>query len=76
MPETAKVFEDRGHAGNWRVEWFDDDGGCEVEIFAGPNARERARRYAEQRYEKFEEIRLEPYPYDTTRSVRAAEPPF
>jgi hypothetical protein len=61
MPETAKVFEDRAHAGDWRVEWFDDDGGCEVEIFTGPNAGERARRYAEQRYGKFEEIRLEPY---------------
>ena len=61
MPKAAKVFEDRESAGNRRVEWFDDDGGCEVEIFAGQNARGRARRYAEQRYEKLEEIRLEPY---------------
>jgi hypothetical protein len=42
MPETSKVFEDREHAGDWRVEWFDDGGGCEVETFTGPNARERA----------------------------------
>jgi hypothetical protein len=61
MPETAKVFEDREHAGNWRVEWFDDDGGCEVEIFTGTNAWETASRYAEQRYGVFEELELESY---------------
>jgi hypothetical protein len=60
MPETAKVFEDGENAGDWRVEWF-GDGCCEVEIFTGPNARERARRYAEQRYGEFKQIRLEPY---------------
>jgi len=27
---------------DWRVEWIDDDGGCELAIFAGPKARERA----------------------------------
>jgi hypothetical protein len=43
---TAKVFEDRQWRGDWRVEWFDDDGGCEVAIFSGPNARERALGYA------------------------------
>lgn len=43
----------------WRVEWFNEGGGCEVEIFAGRNARQRARRYAEQRCGKFEQIRLE-----------------
>ena len=56
MRDTAKVFEDREHAGEWRVEWFDDDG-CEVEIFTGPNARERARRYADEQYGTFEEIK-------------------
>jgi hypothetical protein len=61
MPEIAKVFEDRECVGHWRVEWFDDDGGCEVEVFVGPDAGERARRYAEQRYGVFDEIRLEPY---------------
>jgi hypothetical protein len=37
MSEPAKVFEDRETPGQWRVEWFDDDGACElVEIFTGP----------------------------------------
>lgn len=30
-------------AGDWRVEWFDAEGGCEVKVFTGPDARERAR---------------------------------
>ena len=50
MSETAKVFEDREHAGDWRVEFVDDDGGCEVAIVAGPNAKERAIRYADRQY--------------------------
>ena len=41
---------DRGSRDEWRVEWFDDDGTCEVAIFAGPNARERAIRYADRQY--------------------------
>jgi hypothetical protein len=43
MGEPALVFKDRDE---WRVEWLDDDGACEVAIFAGPNARERALRSA------------------------------
>jgi hypothetical protein len=31
MSEPAKVFEDRVTPGQWRVEWFDDDGRSEVE---------------------------------------------
>jgi hypothetical protein len=58
MPETAKVFEDREHPGEWRVEWFDDDGGCEVEIFTGPHARDQAIRYADHQYGKFEEVSI------------------
>jgi hypothetical protein len=42
--ETARVFEDRQWRGDWWVEWFDDDG---LAIFSGPNARERALRYAD-----------------------------
>jgi hypothetical protein len=61
MTGTIIVLEDRENKGDWRVEWIDDDGGCEVEIFTGPNAREQARRYAEQQYGEFEEIRLDPY---------------
>ena len=40
MSEPAKVFEDRLYPGDWRVEWVDDDGGVELAIFAGPNARD------------------------------------
>jgi hypothetical protein len=29
----------------WRVEYFDDDGGCYVTIFAGPACERRARDY-------------------------------
>ena len=44
-PDTM-VFEDRDQTGEWRVEYFDDDGGCYVTIFAGPEAERRARDYA------------------------------
>jgi hypothetical protein len=59
--ETAKVFEDRECPGDWRVEWVDDDGGVEVAIFPGPNARERALRYVDRQYGNFQEVSLEPY---------------
>ena len=39
------VFEDRDGSGGWRVEYFDDDGGCYVTIFAGLDAERRARDY-------------------------------
>jgi hypothetical protein len=57
MSEPAKVFEDRSQ---WRVEWFDDDGRCEAEIFAGPDARAKALRYAVQRYGHF--VQTKPVP--------------
>jgi hypothetical protein len=59
-PEPARVFEDRMYRGEWRVEWFDDDGGVEVAVFSGPKARERAIRYADRQYGYFEEIRFGP----------------
>jgi hypothetical protein len=62
MSEPAKVFEDRELPGQWRVEWFDDDGHCELEIFTGPTARRDALRYAMRTYGHFEEAQLEPYP--------------
>jgi hypothetical protein len=40
-----EVFEDRIVSGQWRVEYFDGDGGCYVAIFAGPAAEQRARDY-------------------------------
>ena len=60
--EPAKVFEDREWPGEWRVEWVDEDGGVEVAIFSGPNARERALCYADRQYGNFEEISLALYP--------------
>src|SRR6516225_7584341 len=46
--DTIAVFEDRREPGDWRVEYFDDDGGCFVTVFAGPEAERRARDYAAQ----------------------------
>jgi hypothetical protein len=50
MPvENLQVFEDRSEnldsEGEWRVEYQDDEGGCYVAIFAGPQAERRARDY-------------------------------
>ena len=56
------MFEDREWPGEWRVEWVDEDGGVEVAIFSGPNARERALCYADRQYGNFEEISLALYP--------------
>ena len=42
---APQLFEDREHPGDWRVEYFDDDGGCYVTIFRGPMAPQRARAY-------------------------------
>ena len=39
------VFENRYGGGEWRVEYFDDDGGCYVTLFAGSGAERRAREY-------------------------------
>jgi hypothetical protein len=59
--EPAKVFPDRHGSGEWRVEWFDDDGGCAVAIFSGPDAHDRALRYADHQYGRFYEVSLSPY---------------
>src|SRR5436309_9507482 len=42
---SVAVFEDRYRSGEWRVEYFDDDVGCYVTVFAGPEAECRAREY-------------------------------
>jgi hypothetical protein len=39
------VLADKTGLPEWRVEYFDDDGGCYVTIFAGPGAEVRAREY-------------------------------
>jgi hypothetical protein len=41
---AVSVFEDRIEKGDWRVEYFDDDGSCYLTLFAGP-AEQRARAY-------------------------------
>ena len=60
----AKLFRDRKHNGDWRVEKLDEDGSSEIAIFSGPDARERAIRYADREYGAFDEIDLEPYRTD------------
>ena len=45
--QDVTVIEDRDGAGEWRVEYFDDDGACYVTVFAGPQAERRARDYFE-----------------------------
>lgn len=42
----AELIEDRKVPGQFRVEANDDDGGCEVAIFCGPNALDRAIAFA------------------------------
>jgi hypothetical protein len=56
----AKLFRNRVHAGDWRVEKMDDDGTSEIATFSGPSARDRAIRYADREYGAFDEIELEP----------------
>jgi hypothetical protein len=43
--QQVTVIEDSDSTGEWRVEYFDDDGGCYVTMFAGPKAEQRARDY-------------------------------
>src|SRR4051794_32883308 len=55
----VKVFRDREHAGDWRVEKI--DGGIELALFSGGDARQRAISYADRVYGDFDEIELHPY---------------
>jgi hypothetical protein len=56
-----KSFEDRETPGQYRVEWFGNDGRCELQTFTGPTARREALRYAMQNYTHFKEVQLEPF---------------
>ena len=47
LDSKIDAFADRDARPEWRVEYFDDDGGCYVVIFAGPFAERRAREYAD-----------------------------
>ena len=68
----AKVFRDRKHTGDWRVEKLLDDGeSSEVAIFSGGDARQRAVRYADCEYGAFDEIELEPYNYLSEHQIAA-----
>ena len=60
----ANVFRDRDgeYPDDWRVEKTDEDGGCEVAVFSGGDAQQRAIRHADREYGVFDEIELEPYP--------------
>jgi hypothetical protein len=48
----AKVFEDRGHPGDWYV----DDGYHPLSLFSGPHAHVRALDYARVMFDEFDEI--------------------
>ena len=68
----AKVFRDREHIGDWRVEKLNDDGeSYDVAIFSGAEARERAIRYADREYTAFDEIELDPYKRSTEDQIAA-----
>lgn len=41
----ATLIQDKTDPAVYRVEAIDDDGGCEVAVFSGPNALERAITY-------------------------------
>ena len=56
MSEPAKLYEERGQ---WRVEWFDDDGRCEPRDIHGQDARRQALRYAMRKYGHFRDVQLE-----------------
>jgi hypothetical protein len=51
--ELAMVFRDKYDTDVVRVEWFDSDGGCEISLFSGPRAAERATLFAKTCYVRF-----------------------
>jgi hypothetical protein len=60
--DLAKVFEDRILAGTWKVENVGADGNNEeVKVFTGRAARQRAIRYAANKYAVFEVMRRKPH---------------
>ena len=48
--ESVVLAPDQKIGGAYRVEAFDDDGGCEVTIFCGPRARTRAVAFGQSFY--------------------------
>jgi hypothetical protein len=43
---TATLFSDKAEPNAYRVEAIDDDGGCEISLFTGPGALDRAIAFA------------------------------
>lgn len=58
---SAELIEDKNHAGDYRVEAIHPDGSCEVSIFSGPNALERAAVFAGSYYSKWNDHGLAGY---------------
>jgi hypothetical protein len=50
--EPALVFADKDDARAWRVEWFDEDGGC------GPRPEERAQAFAKSFYGEVQDLEI------------------
>ena len=46
----ATLVQDKNDPNSYRVEAFTDDGGCEVALFSGPNALDRAIAFAGGNY--------------------------
>jgi hypothetical protein len=57
----AQLFRNSAVPETWRVERENEDGSIEVAIFHGPDARERATRYADRQYGDFAEVSYPPY---------------
>lgn len=51
--KTAELVQDKDDPQMYRVEYIDDDGGCEVSLFSGPNALDRAAAFAGNYYESW-----------------------
>lgn len=51
----ATLIEDKHTPGTFRVEAVDEDGGCEVTIFSGPDAHSRAVSFASNYYDDFDD---------------------
>jgi len=47
---TAELTKDGDDQSAYRVEAIDEDGGCQVAIFSGPDALRRAMDYADSYY--------------------------
>ena len=58
MTKTSQPGAEPANVSRWRVEWFDDDGRGELEIFTGHDARRQALRYG---MPKYGQAHLEPW---------------